>query len=153
MKEQIASFQGTFRFLSNFWPCKVVYEDMEYPSTEHAYQAAKCVDLKERKKIQQAKTPGEAKKLGRKVKIRSDWEDIKVSVMYELVKQKFKNPDLRNLLLMTENVYICENNWWNDRFWGKCENEDGKMIGENMLGKILMDVREKIQQMDSSNFQ
>lgn len=88
MTKSIDSFNGRYRFLSNFAPCKVTYEGIEYSSTEHAYQAAKTLDTKVRKFIAEAETPGEAKKRGQKCILRPEWETIKLDVMLDLLKQK-----------------------------------------------------------------
>src|SRR5690348_9381030 len=62
---KIAEFQGEYRFLSNFWPAEVAYEGITYPTAEHAYQAAKTMDVNERKRIAALPTPAEAKAAGR----------------------------------------------------------------------------------------
>lgn len=81
----------------------------------------------------------DAKKLGKLVTIRPDWDEIKVEVMYEIVKAKFHyNPDLREMLLATEDAELIEGNWWGDTFWGVCKGQ-----GLNNLGKILMRVRDE----------
>lgn len=136
----IKSFQGKYYFLSNFYPCIITRDGFTFKSVEAAYQASKteCEEL--RIQIANATTPGEAKKLGRKVKIRPDWEYIKDSVMLSLLRQKFNNnPDLRKRLLATGNQILEEGITWGDIYWGVCEG-----IGENRLGKLLMQVREEI---------
>jgi len=135
--KSIDAFEGKFRFLSNFSPSIVCFEDMEFPSVEHAYQAAKTLDMELRKKIRDAKTPNEAKKLGRRVKLRPDWENIKLGIMRELVHQKFSIPELRQLLLDTGDAELIEGNWWGDIFYGVCRGN-----GLNHLGRILMEIRE-----------
>ena len=82
-------------------------------------------------------TPGDAKRLGSRAKLRPDWEEVKVQIMHNLVLQKFQQYNLRKLLLDTGDQYIQEGNNWGDRFWGVCNG-----VGENHLGKILMSVRE-----------
>lgn len=139
MKNLIDSFNGKYRFLSNFAPCKVTYDGVEYSSTEHAYQAAKTLDTKVRKFIAEAETPGEAKKRGQKCSLRPEWETIKLDVMLDLLRQKFKQPDFKRALLNTGDAELIERNTWKDVFWGVC---NGK--GENHLGKLLMKVREEL---------
>ena len=134
----INEFRGKYRFLSNFWPCQVTFEEEVYPSVEHAYQAAKCFWFQDRKHILNCKTPGEAKKLGRRVATRLNWEHIKVDVMFSLLKEKFKDPLLATWLLATGSQELQEGNWWSDTFWG-VDQRTGK--GENCLGKLLMQVR------------
>lgn len=138
----IGPFRGNYRFLSNFWPAEVVYGEMVFPTVEHAYQAAKTFNLEHREQIRQAVTPGEAKRLGKLVSIRSSWEYDKLAVMRSLVGQKFrKHPSLRRMLLETGNEELIEINTWGDRFWGVSKGE-----GENHLGKILMRVRQDLRE-------
>jgi len=146
--DRIDQFKDEFRFLSNFWPVAVRLEDDEFPDTyrtvEHAYQAAKTLDPGERRTIREAKTPGEAKALGAVVILRPAWDDIRLNVMRGLVWQKFtENPPLRAMLLATNDAELVEGNTWGDIFWG-VNTKTGK--GENHLGKILMDTREKIRE-------
>jgi ribA/ribD-fused uncharacterized protein len=136
----IEHFNGEYGFLSNFYTAEVVYEGIEYKSVEHAYQAAKSLDPAERNEVAMASTAGIAKKLGKHVTKRDDWDEIKLAVMFDLVMQKFKNhADLREKLIATGDQELVEGNWWGDRFWGVC-----KGTGENHLGKILMRVREEV---------
>lgn len=130
-------FRGKFRFLSNFTSDPVIFDGETYPTVEHAYQAAKTLDIKEREYIKSLSLPGEAKKAGRRVTMREDWDDIKVNVMFDLIKQKFLDLKLKNKLLEIDGL-IVEGNYWNDTFWGVC---NGK--GENILGKILMNLRDE----------
>lgn len=130
-------FRGQYDFLSNFYPVEIEYSGVIFPSTEHAYQAAKTLDPLEHEVIKMAATPGKAKRLGRGVTLRDDWDVIKIDVMRELVKQKFtKYPDLEKKLLLTSDAELIEGNTWGDRFWGQCRG-----VGENWLGKILMEIR------------
>ncbi len=119
---------------------------MAYPTVEHAYQAAKTINLYDRKRIQEAGTPGEAKRIGRTVVLRSGWEFMKVWVMYGLVREKFASLQMRKLLEGTGHEALIEGNNWGDAFWGKArvygtEGEAGYR-GENYLGRILMDIRQ-----------
>jgi hypothetical protein len=133
----IDSFKGSF--LSNFWPSAIIYEGVAYPSVENAYQAAKTLDKTARERIA-AMTPGQAKKAGRLLHVRSDWESVKVGVMLILVRLKFQNVSLRERLLATGEQALIEGNSWGDTFWGVC---DGK--GRNMLGLILMSIRTEVE--------
>jgi ribA/ribD-fused uncharacterized protein len=137
----IDKFDGTeHAFLSNFHPAPVVLDGVTYPSVEHAYQAAKTFNLDDRQRILNCPPPNIAKKIGRKVKARSDWDQVKVAIMTDLVRQKFTDhPELREQLLATGNATLVEGNWWGDRFWGMCNGE-----GHNYLGRILMDVRKEL---------
>ena len=140
MKKIIDSFSDEFECFSNFYIEDVEFEGIVYPSNEHAFQAAKTLDINERKEIAKALTPGRAKRMGRKVKLRSDWENIKTDVMKELVFKKFSNKEiLKAKLLDTEDAILIEGNNWGDKIWGQVNG-----IGENRLGKILMKVREEL---------
>jgi ribA/ribD-fused uncharacterized protein len=111
-----------------------------YPSLEHAYQAAKTIRHTDRFFFQELiTTAGEAKRAGRRLKIRDDWESVKLDVMLTLLREKFKQPKFKSLLLSTDNEELVEGNTWGDTFWGVC---NGK--GENHLGKLLMKVREEL---------
>lgn len=135
----VERFFGDHRPLSNFWLVDVVMGGWWYKSVEHAFQAAKTNDLDERKKIQQAETCGEAKKLGRIVTLREDWERVKIDVMEGLLKQKFNDPFCQMVLICTEGRELIEGNTWGDTFWGVCEGK-----GENNLGKLLMKIRAEL---------
>lgn len=137
-KPVIDSFRGDFGFLSNFFESSIWINGERYPSVEHAYQAAKAGDEVTKKMIREAKTPGIAKKLGQSCQLPYDWDNKKVAVMRELVREKFKNPLLRSLLLATGDAELIEGNTRNDCFWGVCRGS-----GQNWLGKILMEVREE----------
>lgn len=139
--EYINKFYGKYRFLSNFYPCKITYYDREYPSVEHAYQAHKTDDENLKEIIRLSKTPGEAKRLGKNAKLKKHWDSVKVLTMLELVRLKFANPELKAKLLETGTKELVEGNTWGDTFWGVCNN-----VGQNMLGRILMTVREEIKQ-------
>ena len=135
----IDSFDGEYRFLSNFHFARVEYEGVYYRSVEHAYQAAKCADPDHRKTFERMHSPAMAKRAGRKVELRSDWEDVKERVMLDLLRQKFDYNDLRDALLATGDEELVEGNWWGDTYWGVCRG-----VGENRLGRLLMQVREEI---------
>lgn len=136
----INDFRGKYFFLSNFFPCTVKYEDIIYPSTEHAFQAVKSLDPEERKRIAQILNPSLVKRAGRRVKLRKDWEEVKVQLMYEIVKAKFtQNESLKERLLKTGEEPLQEGNTWHDIFWGVCNGR-----GQNHLGKILMRVRNEL---------
>ncbi|MEK6860600.1 MAG: NADAR family protein [Nanoarchaeota archaeon] len=137
----INNFSGESRyyFPSNFYPVEIKFDGITYPSVEHAYQAAKTLDKDERYKILIVGSPGEAKKLGRKLKLRENWEENKIEVMLFLLRQKFDYPKFKKWLLETGEEHLEEGNWWGDRFWGTCNG-----VGENWLGRLLMQVREEI---------
>jgi ribA/ribD-fused uncharacterized protein len=136
----IDQFTGDYDFLSNFHPSPIEVDGIVYSTVEHAFQAAKTFDLEEKQAVAQAATPGIAKRKGRKVQLRPDWEQVKVGIMEELVRLKFTTyPDLGEQLLATGDAELVEGNNWNDTFWGVCRGK-----GRNALGKILMKVRSEL---------
>lgn len=136
----IDNFQGEYRFLSNFWNHPVTYENATYPNNEAAFQAAKCAHPAQKKMFETMYNPGEAKRAGRRVQLRPDWEDVKVDIMTEIVRAKFApGTDLAKKLLDTGDAELVEGNTWNDRFWGVCRG-----TGRNELGKILMKIRKEL---------
>jgi ribA/ribD-fused uncharacterized protein len=135
----IESFSGQYRFLSNFYPARVRYGIHTYPTVEHAYQAAKTTNLDQRKAIREAATPSIAKRLGYGVKLRVHWEQLKIGIMRNLIRQKFRDPELRKNLLATGDEELIEGNTWGDSFWGVYRGR-----GHNWLGKLLMDIRKEI---------
>ncbi len=141
--KKIEEFQGDYRFLSNFYPSPFEYEGKQWPTVEHAFQAMKSLSVDEQETIRNLSTPAEAKKAGKQVNLRTDWEDVKIPLMRSLVYQKFlQNEDLKNKLLETEDAILEEGNNVNDRIWGICPPNSGD--GQNKLGKILMEIRSKI---------
>lgn len=138
----IKGFQGEYRWLSNFWPAIVRFADHDYPTVEHAYQAAKFDDLELRAAIRRCRTPGDAKRMGRTGLIRAGWNEDRIAVMYGLVKQKFEPGTLLAAkLIATGNSMIYEENAWGDKFWGTCNG-----VGGNNMGWILMHIREELTQ-------
>ncbi len=135
----IDSFSGEHRFLSNFFPCDMDVAGVRYPTLEHAFQAEKTTVSAEREIVRAAKTPGQAKALGRRVTLREGWNEMRVDVMRELLRIKFSSKVLRAELLATGDAKLVEGNHWNDRFWGVCKGK-----GENWLGKLLMELREEL---------
>ena len=141
----IKEFQGINRFLSNFWPVEIAWGGRVFPSVEHAFQAMKCANDKDKDAFTHG-TARQAKRLGRSVTMRKDWNSIKLATMYALLVIKFKNPELRKLLLDTGNSVLQEGNYWHDTFWGVDLNTGS---GANNLGKLLMKVRKEIQEDNS----
>lgn len=124
---------GDYSFLSNF------YEHDGW-TVEHHYQAAKTDDPAWVAKILGATTPALAKKFGRLCPARSDWDSHKVPVMRALLRIKFQIPALGDLLVMTGDAELVEGNWWGDIYWGQVNG-----IGENWLGRLLMETRDVLQ--------
>lgn len=138
MNTAITHFRGKYKFLSNMYLAKTSFESKYYPSVENAFQAAKVLDDSTRR-IFRVCSSQEAKKEGKRVPLRTDWEDIKLDVMYSCLKSKFEDPTLRQQLLDTGDAELIETNNWGDTFWGICKGE-----GSNHLGKLLMQLREEI---------
>ncbi len=136
---KIATFDGEYRFLSNFYePSPVIWNGITFNSVEAAYQAAKSLDINDHVRFS-TMSASFSKKAGRQLKLRPDWEEVKYSIMENLVRKKFQNPVMKDKLLATGHSYLEEGNRWNDTTWGVCRGE-----GKNWLGTILMDVREDI---------
>jgi ribA/ribD-fused uncharacterized protein len=146
---EIRGFFGEFRFLSNFWPAKVFLDDEEYSSVENAYQAAKY-----RKEYRDFFKKCAAKEIKKYVEENNDgkypkeeWEAMRDGIMKDLLSQKFNqdlNPDIQKMLAATGSKYLEETNYWGDTYWGVNKtdaSEEG--VGENNLGKLLMEIREK----------
>jgi len=132
----IDSLKGTY--LSNFYEVPVKYEGLTYRNAESAFQASKCANKEERNWF--IDTPAHiAKAKGRKVKMRPDWNEVRLSVMWDILQAKFaQNYGLLTMLIETGNQEIVEGNTWNDKFWGVCNGE-----GMNHLGIMLMAIREE----------
>lgn len=139
----IGPFIGKYRFLSNFYPAPILVEGIWFPTVEHAYQWAKTEDGSFRKWITEAPTPGVAKGLGSRAPLRSNWERVKLEVMRALVTEKFRREfvygELGAQLFDTGDEELVEVNDWGDTFWGVCRG-----VGENHLGKILMQIRSEL---------
>ena len=131
----IGPFSGEFRFLSNFWV------DKDGFCVEKHYQASKTNDPEWKQRILNAKTPGEAKRLGRSAPIRPDWESVKLPEMEGFLRHKFSRSPLREQLLDTYPHQLVELNTWGDFFWGVCRG-----MGKNHLGRLLMKIREEATQ-------
>ena len=141
----IDCFEGKYDFLSNFYEHPIQYNGIVYPTNEHFFQAMKSLKEEERKMIAAAPTPGKAKRLGRAVTLRSDWETIKYDIMLMGLRLKFCDKDLREKLRATGDEYLIEGNWWHDNTWGDCSCERCKTTrGRNELGRLLMQVRNEI---------
>src|ERR1035437_8040051 len=141
----ITDFHGEFNFLSNFYPSNIeTHGGRIYPTLEHAFAASKTLNEDERAAINSANSPGLAKRLGRKVTLRPDWNDIRIQVMRELLAIKFSSYPLSVKLLATGDRELIEGNVWQDFFWGCVKDKNGKWIGENNLGKLLMELRAKL---------
>lgn len=143
---KIDAFKDEYDFLSNFYGTTVFYNGLKFNSVEAAYQAAKCVNGKDMLMFTDF-TPVIAKKMGKKVALRPDWENVKLDIMKTLVRYKFNNnPLLKEKLLETGDALLEEGNYWHDTYWGVCNG-----VGENHLGKILMTIRDELKELEKDN--
>ena len=135
-------FENEFEFLSNFSKSEIILDGIIYPTVEHFFQAMKTKDPIQRAEIAAAPTPGKAKRLGRHVQLRSDWEEVKEQIMEDGLRLKFADPELKAKLLATGDKYLEEGNTWHDNYWGVCYCIDCQdIMGKNHLGKLLMKLR------------
>ena len=142
----IVEFDGDYAFLSNFYPSSIYHDGITYPTNEHFFQAMKTLDIDERKAIAAADTPGKAKRMGRNVKLRPDWEKIKVDVMRLGLILKFTDAELAEKLIATGDEELVEGNWWCDQTWGSCTcPKHIRTPGRNLLGMLLMELRKDLQ--------
>ncbi len=129
-------------FLSNFYPSTIHLEGRDWPTVEHYYQACKTFDPVYAEKVRTAASADEAKRLGNDpaCALRPGWDEYKVEVMRRALSAKFgRGTELRAMLLATGNAILAENSR-KDYYWGI--GADGS--GKNMLGKLLMELRESI---------
>jgi ribA/ribD-fused uncharacterized protein len=141
---EIPEFTGNYRFLSNFYASPVSIRGRIAPTVEHAFQAAKSRDSDWFHRIIEAPTPNDAKRMGGRIEIdlREDWEQVKCQIMFFLLIQKFE-PDsaLAMKLVATGDACLVEGNHWHDNYWGVCTCRKCPGHGMNMLGKLLITVR------------
>jgi hypothetical protein len=141
----INSFRGKYFFLSNFYVVSLTMDDgKEYATSEHAYQAAKMESKKDAEKVRLAASPSVAKKLGNELTAKEGWDFIKIDMMKDIVEVKFfQNVEIYKKLLETGKAHLVEGNTWKDDFWGVYQG-----VGDNHLGKILMEIREEASDWD-----
>ena len=139
----IDRFRGEHFFLSNFFPAVTPHRGREFPTSEHAFAAAKTTDEATIAAIVATPDPGEAKQIGRSAPLVGDWDARRFEVMEEIVTAKFTyNSGLADKLVATAGVLLVEGNTWHDQTWGSCTCPDHQQIpGGNALGVILMSVR------------
>lgn len=164
----IVAFSGRYRFLSNFYAVEIQHRlrwadddfvDWVFRSVEHAYQASKAQDVHQAVRIRRMTTPADARRVGKSIALRPDWDQMRIPVMRELVRVKFgTHPALAEALCASGDRELVEGNTWGDRFWGATvpirlaepltttlpiwkSAADGILVGENWLGKILMERR------------
>jgi ribA/ribD-fused uncharacterized protein len=133
-----------FGQFSNFFRASIRLKGKMWPTSEHYFQTQKFAGTKQEEEVRKANSPSLAARLGRsrKLPLRREWESVKVAIMREAVLSKFtQHDDLRELLLGTGDAKLVEHTE-NDDYWG----DGGDGSGKNMLGIILMEVRERLRQ-------
>ena len=131
-----------FGEFSNFAAFPILLKGVEWPTSEHYFQAQKFAGTAHEEAIRFASSPSMAARMGRERRrpLRTDWESIKDDTMREAVLAKFQqHADLAKLLLSTGDAEIVEHTE-NDSYWG----DGGDGSGLNMLGRILMETRDKL---------
>lgn len=146
-------FKGKFAFLSNFILVPIEFEGALYRSVEHAYIAAKTTDETLRAHVRTLKKPSDAKKWGKTIPLREDWDSVKDNFMENFLRQKFsvKNTELLTKLILVEDE-IVEENYWHDVYWGKCTCKTHLGSGQNRLGQILTQIRAEALSNDDVSF-
>lgn len=137
----IDKFDGEYAFLSNFYYSPFMFHGRQYPTVEHFFQAHKAKTYEDFISVLVEPTPKGAKQVGRKIKMREDWDAVKDTIMLEGLRAKFSIKGLREKLLATGDEELIEGNHWHDTYWGVCNG-----VGKNKLGKMLMQVREEIRE-------
>lgn len=131
-------------FLSNFYLKNITYRGHVYKSAEHLFQVEQCAEESDKEKIRNVMTPKLAKIRGRFVKKIVNWEQEKTEIMEKILRLKFRNSKLKKLLQGTDNARLVELNYMHDTFWGVCTCSTHKRTGMNMLGIILMKIRDEM---------
>jgi ribA/ribD-fused uncharacterized protein len=146
----ITQFRGAWAFLSNFHPAVLTWEGITYATSEHAFNAGKTLDSGIRREIAAARTPQQAKTMGRSVKLRPLWDaSVRYQVMEDVLWAKFTcHPARIAALLGTGNAELVEGNIWHDQHWGDCSCGLPRCAqpGANHLGRLLMELRGTLNQ-------
>lgn len=131
---------------SNFAPYPIEVDGKTWPTSEHYFQARKFAGTEHEEAVRSAGSPADAALVGRDRgrPLRPDWGAVKDGVMRDAVRAKFRqHPELRTTLLATDDATIVERTG-NDSYWG----DGGDGSGRNVLGRILMEVREELRSTD-----
>jgi len=135
----IKEFKGEYRWLSNFYPVEIKWDNLIFPSVEHAYQSCKSLDGDWKALCSGNTTPGKIKRLSKSICLPNKWTTNKVKIMWNLLELKFYQEPFKSLLLDTGNMRIQEGNLWGDTFWGVSLDTG---VGKNMLGIMIMQIRD-----------
>ena len=147
---KITSFKDEHRFLSNFYQSPETLDGLTYPNAEAAFQAQKCEKEEDKVKYTLFKNPVVAKRMGKKEpNLPENWRDISYGIMLDIIRAKFSLPEMKEKLLATGDAELVEGNNHHDNIWGDCTcPRCAAKLGQNRLGKILMQVREELKQGD-----
>lgn len=140
----IDNFHDTHYFLSNFFIAPMTVDGKLFQTNEHFFQASKASDEETFEVIRLLKTASQTKRMGREIRMKKNWENIKNEVMLRGLRAKFTLLDMRQQLLDTGNATLIEGNNWHDQYWGRCDCSNHGGVGENWLGRLLMQVRDEI---------
>ena len=140
----INSFTENYSFLSNSFLCDMEFEHIPYSNAESCFQSLKFLRPKSRN-IFRNMPPRKAYIQGQEIKrLRAGWEDIKDTLMLQVVTAKFiQNSELEDMLVSTQGKEIINGNLYHDTYWGVCYCGRCQGQGLNKLGRILMAVRDK----------
>jgi ribA/ribD-fused uncharacterized protein len=134
------SYVDEYAWLSTFAAVDLLGKDgRTYQSAEAAYQAAKTSDAPDRDLIANARSAGLAKALGKRVRLRANWMDVRVDVMRRILEQKHSTEPFRELLLATGDEELVHLAPW-DTYWGMKRSR----VGQNVLGELLMNIRAEL---------
>ena len=140
---KVEFYEHWYDVLNNFSARAVEIDGLVYPTSEHAYQAAKCTNEAGRDEIRHARSPLLAKTLSNEkyaLEKRKDWEGVKLEVMESILREKMQqHEEVRNALIRSGDQVIAEASP-QDSFWGTGMGGDG----QNQLGKIWMKLRAEI---------
>ena len=140
----INKFEGKYRFLSNFYEHPVTVDRLTYRNSEAAFHAGKTIYKEQFTNL----SASDAKKLGRRINMRYDWDEVKDLWMFHVLMCKFSDNELRQKLMDTGDEELVEGNTWHDNYWGSCTCQTCKNLGKNKLGHLLMIVRSELEKED-----
>lgn len=142
-------FKGKNYFLSNMAYAPFELKGHWFLTAEHAFHFWKCKYAKDAKRFEAGNPESiesayAARQEGRNVIPRDNWAEVRVNVMKAVLEAKFsQNEELKDKLIRTEAGTLCEYNNWGDEFWGKALNKKGKYVGQNQLGVLLSELRDR----------
>ena len=144
ISSDIINFRSSIKLFcefSNFYQASFTIDGKEWKTVEHYFQAQKCLNEKVREELRALSTPKEAKKMGSKVLLRSDWDKVKINIMVQACRAKFTQNEALKKLLLSTGIKELREHTARDKFWG----DGGNGKGRNELGKVLMKIREELQ--------